>query len=451
MNSEILFLEIAPRLASLIPLIMLISMVFFMASPKRPPEHLIALVIKIGVTITFILLLLIQFNLLASSKIYLDYKPYGEFKVIHFTFVISYFFDNKGLFFCEVALGLAFIIASFVQKYLHNESGYYRFFSLFALFVNGMVMVILAGTIETLFIGWEMVGLSSALLVAFFQERTVPAKNALHLWVVYKISDACLFTAIFLLHQTFGEVFFPTLLNQSLEGIDNYEKNFSMYLAVCMVIISAMAKSALVPFSGWLARAMDGPTPSSAIFYGAISIHMGAFLLLRFNPLIQLFPGIAWTLVGIGVVTSILSTVIEKTQCDMKSILAFSTLTQVGIIVSEIGLGFETLAMVHIIGNASLKTYQFLLVPSSFAHYQSTQESLGSHSVNKVSIQELSYFSSPSLKTFRLGFLRGGLDAFLIDWFIQPIVSFSNLLSRFENRFFCLKNNIDLTDNTPKN
>lgn len=450
MNLEFLISELIPRLAALVPLVMLMSMVFFMASPKRPPETLIALVIKIGVTITFIFLLFIQLNLFLNSQVFLDLKPYGELSVGHFTFVISYFFDNKGLFFCEVGLGLAFVIASFVQKYLHNESGYLRFFSLYALFVNGMFMVILAGTIETLFIGWEMVGLSSALLVAFFQERIVPSRNALHLWVVYRISDGCLFTAIFLLHHIFGEVFFPTLLNQGLEGLYNNEKSFPMYLAVCLVIISAIAKSALIPFSGWLPRAMDGPTPSSAIFYGAISIHMGAFLLLRFNPLIQLFPGMAWALVGIGISTSILSTVIENTQCDMKSILAFSTLTQVGIIVAEIGLGLETLAMLHIIGNASLKTYQFLLVPSSFAHYQSTQESLGSYTVNKVSFQEFSFFSSPSLKTFRIGFLRGGLDPFLIDCFIQPLVSFSNLLLRFENRFFCPNKNTDLKDNTPK-
>jgi len=167
----------------------------------------------------------------------------------------------------------------------------------------------LAGTIETLFVGWELVGLSSALLVAFFQERPAPPRNGLWIWGVYRISDASLLLAAVVMHHLRGEGDFDQLLGSGAwpEEFSALEPHQALFVGL-LLLVAAAGKSALVPFSGWLPRAMEGPTPSSAVFYGALSVHLGAFLLLRISPLLDLSPGLSATVVVIGFVTAIFAT-----------------------------------------------------------------------------------------------------------------------------------------------
>ena len=171
------------------------------------------------------------------------------------------------------------------------RAGYNRFFVLYTLFVLGMVATSLAGTIETLFAGWELVGLSSALLVAFFQERRNPARNGLWVWTIYRFSDAALLLAAVAMHHLRGEGDFDRLLGMGLwpEVVPSLTSHQGLLVGM-LVLVAAAGKSALVPFSGWLPRAMEGPTPSSAVFYGALSVHLGAFLLLRVSPLLDSSP-----------------------------------------------------------------------------------------------------------------------------------------------------------------
>ena len=117
-------------------------------------------------------------------------------------------------------------------------------------------------------------------------------------------------------------------------------------------LVAAAGKSALVPFSGWLPRAMEGPTPSSAIFYGALSVHLGAFLLLRVSPILEQSLLLSGAVVVIGLASAVFGAVVARVQTDIKSALAFASLTQVGIIVAEIGFGFRYIALIHIIGHA---------------------------------------------------------------------------------------------------
>src|SRR5262249_33172175 len=159
---------------------------------------------------------------------------------------------------------------------------------LYALFVLGMVVSSLAGNIETLFAGWELVGLSSALLVAFFQERPAPARNGLWVWVVYRVADAAfLLAAVVMMHLAGrGDFDMLTGIRDNLswpEGTAVVSSGTALIVGL-LLLVAAAGKSALVPFSGWLPRAMEGPTPSSAVFYGALSVHLGAFLLLRVGP-----------------------------------------------------------------------------------------------------------------------------------------------------------------------
>src|SRR5207249_6408791 len=138
-------------------------------------------------------------------------------------------------------------------------------------------------------------------------------------------------------------------------------------------------KSALIPFSGWLPRAMEGPTPSSAIFYGALSVHLGAFLLLRVSPMLDVSPELAAVVVALGLLTALYAWLAGSVQTDIKSALALASLVQVGLIVAEIGLGLRYIALVHLLGNACLRTLQFIRAPTLLHDYRLLENALGDH------------------------------------------------------------------------
>ena len=150
-----------------------------------------------------------------------------------------------------------------------------------------------------------------------------------------------------------------------------------LLLVGCLFLFAAAGKSALVPFSGWLPRAMEGPTPSSAVFYGALSVHLGAFLLLRISPLLDRSPVLSGLVVLLGAATCVLATMAARVQSDIKSSLAFASLIQVSIIVVEIGLGLRYLPLIHIIGHACLRTLQLVRAPSLLKDYNSMINALG--------------------------------------------------------------------------
>ena len=178
-------------------------------------------------------------------------------------------------------------------------------FVLFAVFLLGMIVSSLAGTIETLFFGWELVGLSSALLVAYFHERANPVRNGQSVWVIYRIADAAFLIAALTLHHLTGAGDFDRLMGTGAWpfGQASISESHALFVGL-LLLVAAAGKSALVPFSGWLPRAMEGPTPSSAIFYGALSVHLGAFLLLRVSPLLEVSLFLEhcgdWCRIGVG-------------------------------------------------------------------------------------------------------------------------------------------------------
>jgi NADH:ubiquinone oxidoreductase subunit 5 (subunit L)/multisubunit Na+/H+ antiporter MnhA subunit len=248
---------------------------------------------------------------------------------------------------------------------LHRESGYKRFFNTILFFNIGYSIIIFSGNMETLFIGWEILGVSSFLLIAFYRERLLPVKNALKVFSVYRIGDIGIILAMWLLHHFWHENVTFLEMNQTVSLHAHLAQNSGVGLLIATLFyVSAAAKSAQLPFSSWLPRAMEGPTPSSAIFYGSMSVHIGAFLLLRTLHFWenQLYFKIG--LVGAGLLTAIISTVISRVQSTVKSQIAYASVAQIGLIFIEIAFGWENIALLHILGNAFLRTYQLLISPS---------------------------------------------------------------------------------------
>lgn len=361
----------------------------------------------------------------------------GDWVHVHeYHFTVRFVFDRLSVPFVILSFILCGTIGAFAGRYMHRESGFSRFFFLFAMFVLGMIVTSLAGTIETLFAGWELVGLSSALLVAFYHERQMPVRNGLRVWAVYRFSDAALLMAAVVLHHMRGHGDFAQFLGTDSWPFGLTNLNSSEALGVgLLLLLAAAGKSALVPFSGWLPRAMEGPTPSSAVFYGALSVHLGAFLLLRLAPLLDASPTLRVCVIVLGVTTAAFAAFAGRVQTDIKCALSFASLTQVGIITAEIGFGLRYIALIHILGHACLRTLQFIRAPSLLFDYRILENALGERLPRKpqTTLGRLSAGVRDRLYLFAME--RGFLDALLSDYIIRPFLAVFRWCDRSEQRW----------------
>ena len=251
------------------------------------------------------------------------------------------------------------IIARFSINYIHAESGFHRFFFVLCLFSSGMLLLILSGNAISTFIGWEIAGLCSYLLISFAYDRPTAAINATRVFVTNRIGDAGFILGIALSFYYAGTTNWLSLN----EIATNLPTPTATVISLCFVV-AAIAKSAQLPFTPWLARAMEGPTPSSAVFYGAVMIHAGIFLVILLRPIIELAPLTMAVLVVIGFFTAVYSFIVGLTQTDTKSSLCFAISGQLGLMFLECGLGFWELASWHLCAHAMMRNYQVLTAPS---------------------------------------------------------------------------------------
>jgi NAD(P)H-quinone oxidoreductase subunit 5 len=361
----------------------------------------------------------------------------------HYHFMVTFVFDRLSVPLVILTFLLCGTVGSFATRYMHHERGYNRFFTLLAVFILGMVIACLAGTVETLFLGWELVGLSSALLVAFFQERPAPVRNGLHVWIVYRVSDAALLLAAVAMHHMLGEGDLGRFLGINPdhpwpEGSSPATATQAFVVGL-MLLVAAAGKSALVPFSGWLPRAMEGPTPSSAVFYGALSVHLGAFLLLRMCSLLIVSPLLAGLIIVLGLSTAIYAHVTGSVQTDIKSALSFASLTQVGLIVAEIGLGTWVpflwyVALAHLLGHACLRTQQFVRAPTLLQDYRHLEDVLGAR-LQRPGFQWVQ-LAPEAMRgwLYRFALERGYLDTLLTVFMVKPFVRVFRWFDRLERR-----------------
>jgi formate hydrogenlyase subunit 3/multisubunit Na+/H+ antiporter MnhD subunit len=194
-------------------------------------------------------------------------------------------------------------------------------------------------------------------------------RNAVRVFSIYRIGDVGLFMAMWASHHlwheniTFSQLNEAELVHEHLAG----HTGSGIFISL-MILIPAMAKSAQIPFSSWLPRAMEGPTPSSAIFYGSLSVHVGAFLLIRTYPFWSEQTSVRILIAGVGLMTALFTFFIARVQSSVKSKIAYSSITQIGLIFIEIADGFHGLALLHFMGNAFLRTYQLLVSPSTVSY-----------------------------------------------------------------------------------
>lgn len=254
------------------------------------------------------------------------------------------------------------VVVRFSIPSFHREPGAARYWFLVTLLAFGLVLVSLSGNIDVLYVGWELVGLCSVSLIAFFRHNPRSAENSLRALIYYRVCDAGLLASIVWIHHAFPSADFLHFHDDSRES--------SAATIGLLLLFSSLAKSAQLPMSPWLHRAMEGPATSSAIFYGALSVHLGPLLLLRTAPLWLEFSSVRLACIGVGASTAVYATLVGRARSDAKTAIAYATMAQLGVIYVEIGLGLHTLALVHLWAHAGLRTWQFLRSSSLIQDFQ---------------------------------------------------------------------------------
>jgi NAD(P)H-quinone oxidoreductase subunit 5 len=346
------------------------------------------------------------------------------FAVQDYRFPLVLMADRLSLPFLAMTIVLSGLIGQFSSTYLHGDPGFFRFFVLLHLFGFGSLLAFAAGSFDLLAGGWEMVGITSVLLIGFFQFRPAPVENGLRVFAVYRATDIGLLVGVFAMHHWTRTAMF-TSRPPLLAG--------KQALIVCLLLLlAASGKAAQAPFSGWLPRAMEGPTPSSAIFYGAISIHAGAYLLLRIQPMLAQSALCSAVVVFIGVGTAIHGTIVGRVSADAKTSLAYASLTQVGVMFVEIGIGWTSIAVAHILGHAMVRTMQFLRAPSMLRDDHQLHSAIGGETASAETQFEDLLPETVRLWVYRWAFDRGHLDTILDRWLVQPLLDVSMLLARLD-------------------
>lgn len=337
-----------------------------------------------------------------------------------------FYVDDVAVAFSLLGATLTALVARFSETYLHKDPGFFRFHVLLGLFAAGTQLVAFAGALDLFFAGWEAIGIASTLFIGFFHERAEPVRSAIRAFITYRLCDVCFLIAIVAIHELVGS----TRLS-ALAGIDSLPA-IEVTVIALLLLFADFGKSAQLPFSGWLVRAMEGPTPSSALFYGGISIHAGLFLLLRTAPLLAAAPVAAAFGVLVGLSTALYATAVARTQADAKGGLAQATLAQIGLILAEICLGWTTLALVHLLGHALLRVWQYLRAPNMLhdAHHHAHHARPGAESL-------LSRYLPPQLarRLYLAQLHRFRLDD-VLDASVAPVLRLAHALNRLDRRWF---------------
>lgn len=300
---------------------------------------------------------------------------------------------------------LLLIVMRFSVNYLHREPGFHRFFFILNLFAAAILLVVLSGNAVFTFAGWEIAGVCSYWLIAYAYDRPIAAHNAVRVFVTNRIGDGGFLLGIALAMAWLESADWQTI-NRSVGDLDRGDAT----LLALSFVLAACAKSAQVPFTPWLARAMEGPTPSSAIFYGGAMVHAGVFLLLQLRPLLEQAPLAMDVLIGIGALTAVYGYWVGLSQTDIKSSQMFAASAQLGVMFIECGLGFWSLAAWHLAAHAVMRCYLLLTAPSIL------------HNTHGRPIEPVPAILANCRWAFVVSLQRGWLEP-AMDWLlVKPVV-----------------------------
>ena len=276
---------------------------------------------------------------------------YGGDLTIHLAFLI----DPLSCIMLLVVTGVGFLIHLYSVGYMHGEEGFTRFFTYMNLFMVSMLLLVMGNNYVVLFIGWEGVGLCSYLLIGYYFDRVSATKAATKAFVVNRIGDAGFLIAIFLVFVNFGTLDYTIVL----ANVGQLSPEMATAIAMCL-LIGAVGKSAQLPLYTWLPDAMEGPTPVSALIHAATMVTAGVYMIVRNHAIYDMAPVAMTAVAWIGGITALFAATIGLVQTDIKRVLAYSTVSQLGYMFMACGIGAYTAAIFHLMTHAFFKALLFL-------------------------------------------------------------------------------------------
>ncbi|KJV38305.1 NADH-quinone oxidoreductase subunit L [Acinetobacter brisouii] len=271
---------------------------------------------------------------------------------------VSLHLDGLSLLMTGMITGVGFLIHIFASWYMRGEDGYARFFSYFNLFVASMLVLVLGDNLALLFLGWEGVGLCSYLLIGFYYSNPDNGWAAIKAFTVTRVGDVFLLIALFLLYQEFGTLHIATIVaNAHLVLAGNH--SLAIWTAL-MLFLGAAGKSAQIPLQTWLADAMAGPTPVSALIHAATMVTAGVYLTCRTHTVFEMAPEVMQFISVTGAITLLVAGFAALVQTDIKRILAYSTMSQLGYMFMAVGAEAYQAGLFHMLAHAFFKALLFL-------------------------------------------------------------------------------------------
>jgi NADH-quinone oxidoreductase subunit L len=254
-----------------------------------------------------------------------------------------------------VVTGVGFLIHVYSVGYMHGEDGFTRFFTYMNLFMVSMLLLVMGNNYAVLFIGWEGVGLCSYLLIGYYYDKVSAAKAASKAFVVNRIGDAGFLLAIFLVFINFKTLDYTKVFAQ----VGHLSPEMATAISLCL-LVGAVGKSAQIPLYTWLPDAMEGPTPVSALIHAATMVTAGVYMIVRNHVIFDLSPTAMGVVGLVGGATALFAATIGLVQNDIKRVLAYSTVSQLGYMFLGCGIGAYTAAIFHLMTHAFFKALLFL-------------------------------------------------------------------------------------------
>jgi NADH-quinone oxidoreductase subunit L len=280
--------------------------------------------------------------------------------------------DPLAVFMCLVVSGVSFLIHVYSVAYMDSDRGYRRYFSYLNFFVFSMLLLVLAGNFLILIVGWAFVGFASYALISFWYRRRTATYAGIKAFVINVIGDAGLVLAAILLQRDTGALDFPGVFERAPQV---YSQNEWVIVAVCLLIlVGAFAKSAQIPLHTWLPDAMEGPTPVSALIHAATMVTAGVYLIARTHPLFELAPTAADISAVIGALTLFFAASVALVVTDLKRIIAYSTISQVGYMVMGVSIAAYSAGLFHLMTHAFFKALMFMAAGSVIAAMAGSQD-----------------------------------------------------------------------------
>ncbi|MGO2997271.1 MAG: NADH-quinone oxidoreductase subunit L [Moraxellaceae bacterium] len=349
---------------SLLPLTFIFPLIGFLilAFMRDKLSETVAAIVGVGsMLLSALCTLVVSYTFLTTNPAgtVIEVPLWTWFQVGDFAPHFGLSFDGLALTMTGVITGIGFLIHLFASWYMKGDTGFARFFSYMNLFVASMLLLVLADDLFLLYLGWEGVGICSYLLIGYYYHDRANGRAAMKAFTVTRVGDVFLAFGLFLLFREFGTLNIQEIITRAPEVFD--VNNPTMMLTTMMLVGGAMGKSAQLPLHTWLADAMAGPTPVSALIHAATMVTAGVYLIARLHPLFELTPGILLYWVGgVGALTLVVAGFCALAQTDIKRILAYSTMSQIGYMFLALGVGAWQGAIFHLMTHAFFKALLFL-------------------------------------------------------------------------------------------